>query len=224
MLQDVVRLADQLHVAVLDAVVHHLNVVPGTGFADPVAARNVVILADLRADFLKDVFDERPRFGMTTRHDAGAFESPFLAAGNSSPDKAKAFGGQLFVTPVGVVKVGVATIDDDVAFGEQWLQRVDDRVRSPTSLDHDHDAPRRCQTVDEILELLITVNPVRGPFLDDAFWTIAEAVDELRHLLGRAVVNGNVEPFVGHIHDQVLTHHSKADQADIVVGHFECSL
>ena len=65
MLQNVVCLADQLHVAVLDAIVHHLDVVPGSGFADPVAAWDIVVLSDLRADFLKHVFNERPRFRMT---------------------------------------------------------------------------------------------------------------------------------------------------------------
>ena len=42
-LHQVVRLADELHVAVLDAVVHHLDVVPGAVVANPVAARRPVI-------------------------------------------------------------------------------------------------------------------------------------------------------------------------------------
>lgn len=38
LLHDLVRLADQLHVAVLDTVVDHLDVVSGSGLTDPVAA------------------------------------------------------------------------------------------------------------------------------------------------------------------------------------------
>jgi hypothetical protein len=38
-LEDVVSLGDELHVSVLDTVVNHLDVVTGTTFSDPVAAR-----------------------------------------------------------------------------------------------------------------------------------------------------------------------------------------
>src|SRR5256885_16650094 len=40
-LHDVVRLADELHVAVLDSVVDHLHVMARAAFADPVAARHI---------------------------------------------------------------------------------------------------------------------------------------------------------------------------------------
>ena len=59
-LHQLVRLADQLHVAVLDAVVHHLDVVAGAAAADPLAAR-LVALARLRGDRLEDLLDVRPR-------------------------------------------------------------------------------------------------------------------------------------------------------------------
>jgi len=42
-LEDVVGLGDELHVAVLDAVVDHLDVVAGAGLADPVAAGLVAV-------------------------------------------------------------------------------------------------------------------------------------------------------------------------------------
>ena len=48
-LHDVVGLRDELHVAVLDAVVHHLDEVPGPFLSDPVAAG---VLANLGADGL----------------------------------------------------------------------------------------------------------------------------------------------------------------------------
>ena len=41
--ENVVGLADELHVAILDAVVHHLDVVSCTLFADPVAARCAIV-------------------------------------------------------------------------------------------------------------------------------------------------------------------------------------
>ena len=138
-LQDVVGFADQLHVAVLDAVVHHFDVVPGSGFADPFAARDVIVLADLRTDGLQDVFDKRPRFRMTTRHDARAFEGSLFTTGNSSTDEAETFFGEFHVPPVRVDVIGVATIDDDITFIEQRFQTFDHRVHRLTGFDHDHD-------------------------------------------------------------------------------------
>ena len=55
--QDGVRLADQLHVAVLDAVVHHLDEVSGTLGSHPVTAR---LLVALSADRLEDRLQVRP--------------------------------------------------------------------------------------------------------------------------------------------------------------------
>ena len=43
--QHLVGFADQLHVAVFDAVVHHLHVVTGTAVANPVAAGSPSTLA-----------------------------------------------------------------------------------------------------------------------------------------------------------------------------------
>lgn len=57
LLHDVVGLTAQLHVAVLDAVVHHLHVVTGTIFADPIAARLAVRFG---RDLLEDVLHEWP--------------------------------------------------------------------------------------------------------------------------------------------------------------------
>ena len=55
--QDGVRLTDELHVAVLDAVVDHLDEVSGTLGSHPVAAR---LLVALGADRLEDRLQVRP--------------------------------------------------------------------------------------------------------------------------------------------------------------------
>ena len=99
-LQQLVGLADQLHVAVLDAVVHHLYVVPGAVFADPVAAGSSIL--DFGRDGLENLLHMRPRFFISSRHDRRAEARTFFSARNARPDKQNAFCGQVFGSPGGV--------------------------------------------------------------------------------------------------------------------------
>ena len=55
---EMVGLADELHVTVLDAIVHHLDVVSAAAFADPVTAG--LAIRRLGTDGLKDGCQERP--------------------------------------------------------------------------------------------------------------------------------------------------------------------
>jgi len=93
-LHQVVRLADELHVAVLDAVVHHLDVVAGSVVADPVAARRAVI--DLGRDGLENSLHVRPGVGVATRHDRGAVARAFLATGDAGADEEQSACAQVF--------------------------------------------------------------------------------------------------------------------------------
>jgi len=81
----VVRLTDELHVAVLDAVVDHLHVVPGTIGADPVAAGGAVV--GLGGDGLENFLHVRPRGLGSAGHDGGPMARAFLAAGNAGADE-----------------------------------------------------------------------------------------------------------------------------------------
>ena len=65
--QQMIRLADELHIAVLDAVVNHLDVMARAVFADPIAARRAVF--HLGGDGLKDFLDVGPRRGVSAWHD-----------------------------------------------------------------------------------------------------------------------------------------------------------
>jgi hypothetical protein len=59
--KDMVGLADELHIAVFDAVVDHFDVVPGAVFSDPFAAGRAV--GDFGGDGLEDGFDVGPGGG-----------------------------------------------------------------------------------------------------------------------------------------------------------------
>ena len=88
-MEQVVGLADELHVAVLDAVVHHLDVVARAILADPVAAGRAVF--DLGGDGLEDLLHVRPRCRISAGHDGRAAARAFFAAGNAGTDEENAF-------------------------------------------------------------------------------------------------------------------------------------
>ncbi len=145
-----IRLADELHVAVFDAVVDHLDVVAGPLGADPVAARGAVV--DLGGDRLEDRLDVGPGLGIAAGHDRGALQRPFLAAGNPGADEEDPLLLQGAGAPGGVGIVGVAAVDQDVAGLEQRREFVDHVVDRRPGLDHDHDLARPLQRADQFLD------------------------------------------------------------------------
>ena len=81
--EEIVDLGQQLHDAVLDAVVHHFHIVPGPARANISAARFAV---DLGRDPGKDRLQGSVGFLLAAGHDAGPFQRPFLTAGNPRTD------------------------------------------------------------------------------------------------------------------------------------------
>ena len=109
--------ADELHVAVFDAVVHHLDVMAGPFGPDPVAARGAV--GHLGGDGLEDRLDVRPGLGIAARHDRRALERPLFAARDAGADKEQPLGFQVPGAAGRVGEVRVAAVDQDVARLEQ---------------------------------------------------------------------------------------------------------
>ncbi len=190
------NLADELHIAVLDAVVDHLDVVAGTFVADPLAAGLAVTLS---GDALEDLLDEGPGLLVAAGHQRGAVAGSLLAAGNAGADEAEALSGQVFCSPVGVGEVGVAAIDDDVSALEEGQERLDPVIDGLAGLDEEHHTARLLQLGDELLG---------GVRADDALalgLVGQEAVD-----LGDGAVEGaDGEAVVGHVENQVLAPGSK---------------
>ena len=114
-----VGFADELHVAVFDAVVNHLHVMPGAARADPFAAGDVVLRADFGGDRLEDRLHGRPGVGAAAGHHAGAFEGALFAAGNARADVEQALCFDALGPPFGIGVVGIAAVDEDVALFEQ---------------------------------------------------------------------------------------------------------
>src|SRR5208282_6769485 len=112
-LHDVVGLADELHVAVFDAVVGHLHVMAGPAFAHPVTAGRAI--GDLRGDGLENWFDVRLRGRRTAGHDARAMTRAFLATAHAGADVKQALAFDVFGAADGVLEQRVPAVNDDVA-------------------------------------------------------------------------------------------------------------
>ena len=100
--QQVVGLGDQLHVGVLDAVVHHLHEVPGAVGADVRAARRAV---DVRGDLLQDRAERLVRLRRPARHDRRPVQRALLAAGDPAPDEVDALLLQRGLPAAGVLEL-----------------------------------------------------------------------------------------------------------------------
>lgn len=136
---DTTYLANQLHVTVLNTVVHHLDVVTGTLVSNPLAAGLAVRLG---GDGLEDVLDVWPGLLVTTRHDAGAVAGALLSSGDSRSDEADALGLEVLCAAVGVGVVRVTAINDDVALFYATLveQKLDEVVDGLAGHDKHHHA------------------------------------------------------------------------------------
>ena len=106
---ELVGFADELHIAVLNAIVHHFHEMPCAVLADPVAARRAVL--DLRADGLENGLHIRPRGRTAARHHAGAFQRTLLAAGHAGADVKLALAFHVSGSADGIGEVGVAAVN-----------------------------------------------------------------------------------------------------------------
>ena len=86
-------LGDQLHIAVLDAVVHHFDIVARTVVANPFTTGRAILYSG--SDGLKDGLDVGPGVGRAAGHDRWPAQRAFFAAGDAAADEQKPFLFQL---------------------------------------------------------------------------------------------------------------------------------
>ncbi len=204
--QQRVRLADQLHVGVLDAVVHHLDEVTSAVGSHVGAARHAV---DLGGDLLEDRAQRRVRLRGSAGHDRRAEQRALLAAGHAGAHKVDALVAELRLAAAGVRIVSVARVDDDVALVEQRHQRVDHGVRGGARLHHDHDLARLLERGHEVLERLGA----------DEVALVAVVVEQGLHLLRAAVVHRDREAVAGKVPREIPAHHCESGHANLGKRH-----
>ena len=206
MLQHGIAFADQLHIAVFDTVMHHLDVMTGAVRADIRGARRAVF--GLGRNLLENGRDQLVGFFLPAGHDRGPTQRAFLAAGNPGADEVQAVLGQLFRAADRILEKGVAAVDENIAFVEQRAQLFDDVIGAFTGLDHQQDTPRRFERGDEILDRIAGHQiPIR------------KILDHALGLLSRAVIDRDRVPAGFDVQGQIATHDGHADNADRLFAH-----
>ena len=137
---ELISLANQLHIAVFNAVVHHFHKVPGALVAHPVAAR--FARRCFGCNGLKNGFHKFPSRSITARHNGRAVARAFFAARNACADETNAFFLQLDATAVGVRIIGIAAVNQDIALVQIRHNLFDKFVHGATCTNHHHDFSR----------------------------------------------------------------------------------
>ncbi len=145
--QQVVGLGDQLHVRVLDAVVHHLDEMTRAIRTDMNATRGSV---HLRRDRLEHRSQLLIGLRRAARHDARAEQRALLTARYPGANEVQALAPQRRIATTSVGEVRIPAIDHDVARLQQRGQLVDHSVRRPAGLHHDDHGTGSLQRRDEI--------------------------------------------------------------------------
>ncbi len=200
--QQLIGLADQLHVRVLDAVVHHLHEVARTVGADVGAARHAV---DVRGDLLEQRAQRLVGLGGAAGHDRRTVERALLAAGDAGADEVQATLAHRLLAADGVGVERIAAVDDDVAVFHRVGEFVDHGVGRVARLDHDQHPTRFLQGGKEFRD---------GLTADEL--ALRAVLGEQRVGLGhRPVVQRHGVAVVREVTGDIRPHHREAGDPDL---------
>ncbi len=203
MAQEVVALRDQLHVRVLDPVVHHLHVVAG-------AVRAHVCAAGGAIDLCGDRLEDRPHrllvgSSVAARHDARPEERALLTTGHAGADKVHAACADRLVAALRVAEVRVAAVDEDVAGIEVRKDLLDHRIGRGAGLHHDHQHTRPRERTDPIGDGIVAgQRALAAVFGHERFGAT-----------GGPVVDGDGDVVVGDVAREVRAHRCQAREAEM---------
>ena len=96
---------------------YHLDEMTGTGRTNPLAARGTVRC--FCRNTLQDRLHLRPGTFRASGHDRRAVQRSFLSTGNSGSHKTEAFLFGQCHTPVGVLIIGITTVNQDIP-SDKW--------------------------------------------------------------------------------------------------------
>ena len=195
--------ANQLHIAVFDAVVHHFDKMSGAVFAHPVATG----FAGRRfgGDGLQNRFYMRPGFFIAAGHNRRSVTRAFFTAGNAGSYKTDAFLAQIPGAPFGIGIIGIAAIDNDVAGIQKRQQLIDKVINRFAGAHHQQDFARMIEHRHQFFQAVGSLNGASFGSGGEKFLCFGRG----------AVVSGNLKTLVVHIQNQILPHYRQADYAYI---------
>ncbi len=203
--EDVVGLADELHIAVLDAVVDHFHVVARTAGTD---VGDAGLAIDFGGNGFEDGLHHIPSGERSAGHDGGAFAGTFFTARDARADETQTFFREIGIATLGVGVERVAAIDDDIALVEERDELLDDRVHGPTGFHHDLDFARSGERLHELLE---------GLGADEFFARVSR--DEFIGGGSGAVVNADLKAARFHVENEILAHDGQSDKSEVAFAH-----
>ena len=144
-----------------------------------------------------------------TGHHAGPFQSTLGTTGNTHTNEAEAEAFELGDPAFGIGVEGVASVDQQITFLQQWCQGCDHVVHRLARLHHHQNAPRTLEGGDKLRQ---------GFSADDVFASTATSQKILGLGVG-AVVDNAGEPVALGIEDEIFAHDAEADQTEVSLAH-----
>ncbi len=211
---------------------NHLDVVSGTIITDPLAA---CLAVRLGRDALEDILDVWPCLLVSSWHDGWAVSGTLLASRNTGSDESDSLPLQVLGAAGGIWVVGVTTVNDDVALLQVWEESLNEVVNWLSGHNQEHDAAWGLELSAELLDGVSTLNGLsctyislnckycladnlKLVFLAVSEHTLGLVLEEAVNLADGTVEGNNVESMVGDVQNQVLSHDSETDEAEISTG------
>ena len=206
--QQLVGLADELHIGILDAVVHHLHEVARAVGADMSAARHTV---DMCGDLLQQRSQRFVGLLRAAGHDRRSVERALLATGDTGADEVQSTLRHGLLAPDGIGVERITAVDDDVAGLHRIGEFIDHRVGGLAGFHHDEHSAGALEGSEELPD---------GLRADEI--AIAAVLGQKRVSLGhRPVVQGHGVTVPGEVTGDIGTHDSQTGDSD-VSGGFRC--
>ena len=203
-----IRLGNELHIGILDAVVYHLDKMAGTGRSHPLTTGSAV--RRFRRNALQDGLHLAPRTLRPSGHDGSAVQRSLFSSRHTGSHKTEAFPLGKRHTPVGVLIMGIAAVYQDVSFGQMGEKLFHQLVHRTAGADHHHDFAGCGYGSREFSHIRISFNAF--PSCATVHKTFYHPLFHSRHC---TVIYRNVPPFICHIESQIFAHHGKSDKTDV---------
>ena len=131
-------------------------------------------------------------------------KSPFFAAADTHAYKFHPQFRQLRAAPPGILKIGIAAVNDNIALLQQRSQRIQHGIHRRPRLDHQNDLPGPFQILHQLFQ---TVRRLQTGIAAKIFHKL------IRFGCG-SVKNKNRNIFTRQVSRKVSPHNSQTDQAD----------